>query len=243
MVGRRQPTRACTDNQHSLAAGRPQRWNSHPRSRARSPGTAQPSASRPRCRGWRRYRRSRTGGSTPPVDRGKRIVGHERKPGQARARPPACGQATPGCSRPPGSPPLHGGGRSTYTGRSSRTCPTRERQCRKSGNGAISGRRAVISPAPRSEARTADSCGRFTKQSHLAGWDGVALSCNSPHLPPIGRLSALCCLRRYLADLLCAPPDPVFVRLRRTGADYKLENLRTGVPSSRRSELSRQIRT
>ena len=242
MVGRRQPTRACTDNQHSLAAGRPRRIEQPPSlsrqvARYRSTECIETALSR-----LAPLQTLSHGGSTPPVDRGKRIVGHERKPGQLVLVPLHAGKPRLDVlarRQPPFARrwqiDIH---QALLADLPYARAPVPQIRQRRDIR-----RRAVISPAPRSEARTADSCGRFTKQSHLAGWDGVALSCNSPHLPPIGRLSALCCLRRYLADLLCAPPDPVFVRLRRTGADYKLENLRTGVPSSRRSELSRQIRT
>ena len=108
---RRSPARAC---RCARAADRTA-------TRARAPGrrgTARPRGSRPRCRGWRGCSRSRTGGSRRA--RGSPRTGcPPRAPATpARARPPARAQATPGCSPPPGTPALHGGSRSTYTGRS-----------------------------------------------------------------------------------------------------------------------------
>ena len=41
-------------------------------------------------------------------------------------------------SSPAGQAELHGGRRSTYTGRSLRTGPARERPCTRSGNGVMS---------------------------------------------------------------------------------------------------------
>src|SRR5450755_744258 len=49
---------------------------------------------------------------------------------------------------PAGQPTLHGGSRSTYTGRRSRTAPARERPCAKSGNAVISRRSPLTSTTP-----------------------------------------------------------------------------------------------
>src|SRR5664279_3897579 len=46
---------------------------------------------------------------------------------------------------PAGQPALHGGSRSTYTGRRSRTGPAVECSCRRSGSRVMSCRRPVIS--------------------------------------------------------------------------------------------------
>ena len=66
-------------------------------------GTARPSGSRRRCRGRRGCRRSRTGGSRPA--RGSRAADCRRRADAtpARAGPPGCARARPGCSRRPGS--------------------------------------------------------------------------------------------------------------------------------------------
>ena len=66
VVGGGQPARPGADDQHPLAGAdrRAGRTTSPARARGRR-GTARPSGSRPRCRGWPGCRRSRTGGSRP----------------------------------------------------------------------------------------------------------------------------------------------------------------------------------
>ena len=104
VVGGRQPARPGADHEHPLAAADRRRVEAATPAPARGrPGTARPNGSRRRCRGWRGCRRSRTGGSRPA--RGSRAADCPRRADAtpARAGPPGCATARPGCSRRPGS--------------------------------------------------------------------------------------------------------------------------------------------
>ena len=104
VVGGRQTARPGADHEHPLAAAdRREGRTAIPAPARGRPGTARPNGSRRRCRGRRGCRRSRTGGSRPA--RGSRGADCRRRARAtpARAGPPWCARARPGCSRRPGS--------------------------------------------------------------------------------------------------------------------------------------------
>ena len=110
-------------------------------------GTARPSGSRPRCRDRPGCRRSRTGGSRPA--RGSRGTDCRRRARAtpARAGPPWCARARPGCSRPPGSRHCTAATDRHRPGGAPGPDPCRECPCSRSGSGVTSCIGSLI-PAP-----------------------------------------------------------------------------------------------